>query len=287
MTRFRQLVLPLAMAASIPAWSQSTTPPGADTVVLRAGDFALSQADYEKLVLGFERAVGAVTTGPTPQSLQSGQEVARLLALTTEARRRKIDQTPRMQALLQVRSYVLLANALLVSLTADMKQDEAGTRALYESEKNNYMDIHARQILVRYQGVTADKPEAKGSTRSEAQAKTLAAATYQKLKSGEDFAALARTNSDDEATNAKGGVLPAFTRGAMQAEFETAAFALPVGGVSEPVKTKYGYHIIQVNERRAFPFERVRATLEFTRAKQKLEEIAASGTQLNDAYFKR
>jgi parvulin-like peptidyl-prolyl isomerase len=257
-----------------------------DTVVLRSGDFTLSKADYEKLLLGFERSAGAPTTGATAQSAQSGQEVARLLALVSEAQRRKIDQTPQMQALMRVRGYVLLSNALLKSLTDEVKLDEAGTRALWASEKNNYLDVQARQILIRFQGVATEGTDTAGTQRTAAQAKTLADALFQKLKAGADFEALAKSSSDDQRTRNQGGRLPVFTRGATQAEFENVAFTAPVGSVNEPFKTKYGWHVVVVDERRPFAFERVRPTLEFMRAKQKLEAIASTGVQLNDSYFK-
>lgn len=291
MNRVRAVLSSAAMAAmatvSLPGWAQSATPAAdADAVVLRSGDFSLSKADYEKLVLGFERAAGAPITGPSPQSVQSGQEVGRLLAMVSEAQRRKIDQDPKIAALMRVRAYTLLSNALLVALTDEVKKDEAGTRALWNSEKNSYIEIKARQILVRYKGVSVDKPNMKGTTRTEAQAKAEVAALHAKLVAGAGFADLAKKHSDDDTTRTLGGDLPAFSRGAMVSEFEAAAFELPVGKVSEPFKTKYGYHIIEVAERRPYPFERVRATLEFARAKQKLEAIASTGIQLSDTYFK-
>ena len=288
MNLFRTLTFIAVAAAVSPALAQSNAaaPVGNDTVVLRSGNFSLTKAEYEKLVPGFDRAAGAVTTGVGSQSMQSGRDIAQVLALVSEAQRRKIDQDPKMQALIQVRGYVLLANSLLLSLIDDIKKDEAGTRALWNSEKNNYVEVHARQILVRYQGVKTDKPGQKGTSRTEAQAKALAADLAKKLQQGADFGATAKASSDDESTRSKGGELPAFSRGAMVPEFENVAFDTPVGGVSQPFKSKYGYHIVQVVERRPFPFERVRPALENIRAKQKYEEIAASGIQLNDAYFK-
>lgn len=288
MNRVRALLVPIALAiVSLSGWAQSSVPPaGAEPSVLRAGDFNLSKADYERLVLGFERAAGAPVTGATPQSVQSGQEVGRLLAMVSEAQRRKIDQDPKIAELMRVRGYTLLANALLVALTDEVKKDEAGTRAVWESEKNNYIEIKARQILVRYKGVSTDKPGMKGTARTESTAKAEASALHAKLVAGANFAELAKKHSDDDSTRASGGELPAFSRGAMVSEFEAAAFAVPVGKFSEPFKTKYGYYLIEVTERRPYPFERVRATLEFARARQKLEAIASTGFQLSETYFK-
>lgn len=288
----RTLIAVFAVSAGLGAMSTARAQPAtspalaADTVVLQAGEFKLTKDQYERLGLGFERGVGAVMTGSNAQSPQSGSEVARLLALVSEAQRRKLDQTPRMQELIRVRSYVLMANALLQALVQEARADEAGTRALWESEKNNYIDVVARQVLVRYKGVTVENAKVTGLNRSEAQALAVARAAQQKLAAGADFAAVAKASSDDEATRLKGGELPAFTRGATQAEFESVAFTLPVGTVSEPFKTKYGYHVIQVAERRPYSFERVRSSLEFIRAQQKMEELGAKGVELNGAYFK-
>ncbi|HSL30808.1 MAG TPA: peptidylprolyl isomerase [Anaerolineales bacterium] len=69
---------------------------------------------------------------------------------------------------------------------------------------------------------------------------------YERLQAGEDFATLARELSKDTGSGANGGDLGWFGRGAMVTEFETAAFELEVGEVSEPIQTDFGYHIIQV-----------------------------------------
>lgn len=70
----------------------------------------------------------------------------------------------------------------------------------------------------------------------------------EKLNAGEDFAKLAAEYSTDEKTKENGGELGYFAKGKMVKEFEDAAFALKVGEISEPVKTKYGYHIIKVTD---------------------------------------
>lgn len=67
-----------------------------------------------------------------------------------------------------------------------------------------------------------------------------------KLGEGDDWTDLAAKMSTDTSNSANGGDLGWFGRGQMVEEFETAAYALKIGEVSEPVKTTFGYHIIQV-----------------------------------------
>ena len=71
----------------------------------------------------------------------------------------------------------------------------------------------------------------------------------QEIEAGEDFAELAGVVSDDEGSAARGGDLGFFGRGQMVAPFEEAAFALAPGEISEPVQTRYGWHLIKVEER--------------------------------------
>jgi hypothetical protein len=66
------------------------------------------------------------------------------------------------------------------------------------------------------------------------------------LVSGGDWTSLASQYSTDTGTKDKGGDLGWFAKGAMVAEFESAAYALPMSEISQPIQTTYGFHIIQV-----------------------------------------
>ena len=66
-----------------------------------------------------------------------------------------------------------------------------------------------------------------------------------RIKKGEKFGKLARELSSDTGSAKRDGSLGFFGRGKMVKEFETAAFDLRVGQISEPIKTQYGYHIIK------------------------------------------
>ncbi|NPA42967.1 MAG: hypothetical protein GXO27_02940 [Chlorobi bacterium] len=68
---------------------------------------------------------------------------------------------------------------------------------------------------------------------------------YQRARKGEDFGELARRYSDDRATAARGGNVGWFTVFQTVYPFESAAYRTPVGQISEPFRTKYGYHIIK------------------------------------------
>lgn len=72
----------------------------------------------------------------------------------------------------------------------------------------------------------------------------------QKLKQGQKFEDLAKEYSTDPGSKDKGGELGWFGKGQMVPAFQDAAFSLPVGQISQPVKSPFGYHIIQVEERR-------------------------------------
>lgn len=100
-------------------------------------------------------------------------------------------------------------------------------------------------------GATATPtPEPTLAPRTEEEALALAQEIRQRLDAGEDFAALAVQYSDDPGSKTAGGSLGWYGRGeGFVQEFEDAAFALQTGQISDPVKTQFGYHIIQVDDR--------------------------------------
>ena len=82
-----------------------------------------------------------------------------------------------------------------------------------------------------------------------------------KIVAGGDFAELAKAESDDAGSGANGGSLGDFTRGRMVPPFDEAAFTLKVNEVSEPVKTQFGYHIIQVTKHDTKKMDDVKAEI--------------------------
>ncbi|MCQ2261907.1 MAG: peptidylprolyl isomerase [Bacteroidales bacterium] len=92
------------------------------------------------------------------------------------------------------------------------------------------------------------KPEVSEAERDKV--KLELARLRERILAGEKFGMLATLYSQDPASSTKGGELGFFSRGEMVAEFEAAAFALKPGEVSPIIETQYGFHILQLIERR-------------------------------------
>ncbi|MBI1956830.1 MAG: peptidyl-prolyl cis-trans isomerase, partial [Acidobacteria bacterium] len=136
---------------------------------------------------------------------------------------------------------------------------EAELRKYYEDRKDNYRN--EERVLVSHILLQAPQNE---PTQVE-QAKKKSAELLAKLKKGTDFAALAKENSQDQASAVKGGDLGWIIRNQTVPEFEKAAFGLPPGTVSDPVQTLYGIHILKVMAHEAArlrPLEEVKAEVE-------------------------
>lgn len=110
-----------------------------------------------------------------------------------------------------------------------------------DEERANPGEVNARHIL---------KLTARKSPEEAALAKPAIDSLYTLLVNGADFAEVARANSEDPGSASKGGELGWFGPGAMVAPFDSAAFVQEIGVISQPVATSFGWHIIQVTDKR-------------------------------------
>lgn len=170
-------------------------------------------------------------------------------------------------------------------LTVETKPDEQALEARYEEQKSRYGQPEQRiasHILV--------KVDANADAAAQKAAQARAAELAAQARSGKDFAALAKASSDDQGSKAQGGDLGAIERGTMQPAFEDALFAMKEpGGISDPVRSDEGYHVIQLREIRpeqVRPFEEVRAELENELLESEREQrFAELSGQLIDKVF--
>ena len=96
-----------------------------------------------------------------------------------------------------------------------------------------------------------------------------------RLVKGEDFATVAKAESDDRGSAAQGGDLGNFNRGQMVKPFEDAAFALKKDEISQPVKTTFGYHVIQLQEKTTPAFAQMKDEITAKLGPEKLEAMVA------------
>ena len=143
-------------------------------------------------------------------------------------------------------------------LAASIRPEEEAVKAYFEQHRDEYAQRaqrRARHILIAADAAAV--PEAVEAARRKAQQ------AIDRIRAGEPFAAVAKELSDDPGSAEQGGDLGSFERGVMVKEFEEAAFGLPPHQLSEPVRSPFGFHVIEVTEVR----ESTAPTLETARAR--------------------
>ena len=152
----------------------------------------------------------------------------------------------------------LLMGLMLQDHARSLVTDEA-LRKVYEEQikpMGATEEVRARHILFR-----ADPKDEKAQAEALARAQAVA----ERIKKGEDFAALASEMTEDPSGKENGGDLDYFTKDQMVPEFANIAFQMQPGQVSNPVRTPFGWHIIKLEDRRNRPVP------EFYKVRQQIE----------------
>jgi len=200
-----------------------------------------------------------------PQRDELKKQLGEFKVVADRARKDGLDREDltRLQILL-TRSQAL-AGAYLGDLqkNADKLVVDGDVEKYFNDHPSDFDEVRVRHILISTQPKpdaeddsdgkdTKDKkPAEKPKTLTKDEARKKAEELLARARKGEDFAKLAKENSDDPGSKDKGGEYDFFGHGKMVPEFEKAAFALKPGEISEPVETQFGYHIIKMEERRA------------------------------------
>lgn len=229
-----------------------------------------------------EARAGVVAKPGTLQIILKTLMARRLLA--QEARANGLAESPDMQALRKINDERVLSDARMLQVDAAGAPDEAALEAYarnkYQAESKLFeapAQTHARHILI-----TGDSDESKARIE-----KLLA-----EIKNGADFEALAKEHSQDPGSAKKGGDLGFFAEGRMVPEFDAALKDMKQPGeVSAPVKTQFGWHLIQLVERRPAgkrPYEEVREELHREARTRILTDkrVAKSSALLEGAEYK-
>ncbi|MGA8552545.1 MAG: peptidylprolyl isomerase, partial [Stellaceae bacterium] len=226
--------VPAASAAAPPAPTSAPPPapalPPASTVVARVNGTELLLADVEAAQQSLPAQLQKLPLQQIYPILLDRLVDGELVAQA--GRKEHLDQDPAVQRRLHLYEDHLIQQAYVEQLIKTAVTPDRLQARYQEFLKQTppREEVHARQILVK----------------TEPEAKSIIA----QLDKGADFAALAKKYSTDSGA-ASGGDLGYFTRDEMVPAFTAAAFALPAGHYTEtPVKTEFGWHVIQVEDRR-------------------------------------
>ncbi|ENX35434.1 hypothetical protein F889_01103 [Acinetobacter colistiniresistens] len=156
--------------------------------------------------------------------------------------------------------YVVLTPALLPKTNlAVTEADLQQAYAAFVDEQKKAVKRQVKHILI-----TTD-------ARDDAAAQKLANEVYAKIQAGESFAQAAAQFSEDPSSKANGGLVESYAPGVFSADFDNAVNALKNGEISKPVKTQYGYHIIEAESPMvklpSFEAEKARLTAEVEKSK--------------------
>ncbi|MGH9395038.1 MAG: peptidylprolyl isomerase [Terriglobales bacterium] len=240
-------------APAKPAAAHPSASASADPVVISAGTEQIHASQFSALL---KAAPPENQAAMQANKRAVADELGKMLALVNEAHRRGLDQDPAFKAQMLLARDNALAKAVVDKLQVSSAPTDAQAKAYYDGHLSEFGQTKVKHILIG-----DNETQGSPSTRTQADALAKANLVEAKLKSGGDFAAVAKTDSDDPCSKDKGGELGDITPGQTVPEFETAINTLPVGQLSAPVHTRYGYHLIMVESRATMPFEKAKPAI--------------------------
>ncbi|MCX6610803.1 MAG: peptidylprolyl isomerase, partial [Acidobacteria bacterium] len=170
------------------------------------------------------------------------------------------------------------------AVQASMQVTEAELRRLYTENQDNFRSPEQSKVRHILFG-TKDKPEAE-----EAKMRALAESVYKQLKAGAKFEDMVNKYSDDKGSKSNGGSVGFITRGQTVKNFDEYSFTGPLNTLSSPIKTEFGFHLIEVQERKPAgmrTFEEVRGALEADlRQSKKSDGLGKTADQLRAELIK-
>jgi peptidyl-prolyl cis-trans isomerase C len=169
----------------------------------------------------------------------------------------------------QLRQGMAIQELIEKAVAQKVTVSEGEAKEYYDNHQDRFQQpkrVRAKHILVKVE------PGANNSEKAEAR-KTLKSA-QERLQEGEDFSSLAEEISDCPSSK-KGGDLGYFSKGQMVKPFEEAAFALEPGQVSDIVETRFGYHLIELQDKQEasiVPYDEAKDRLMEQLKQQKIRE---------------
>lgn len=244
----------------------STADPSGDIPLLAGDQYRVTTAEVASRIA--ELAAELDLKGPPPgDSVRKiAREILKSKAMAADAEARHLPADPEVQSRLEAARRQVLRDALVKSIKSQIQvPDLAGAaRDYYDGHRDQFRSpSRARLSHILFKDDPAAPAEGASGLRQRAESGY--SDIRRRLEAGESFAALAREYSQDKGTAARGGALGDWTTGEnLDQRFAAAAFALEPGQVSALVETRFGFHIIRMDERTpatTLPYEQVRAEI--------------------------
>jgi len=174
-----------------------------------------------------------------------------------------------------------LSTLAMYGMTEEGLEEQMRLEALLNKLLEPQTDVTDEEVQAYYDenAASLEEPEQVKASHILVATKEEAEQIRSELAGGADFAMVAAEKSLDTGTFDSGGDLGFFAKGAMEEAFETAAFALEVGQLSEPVETSNGFHIIQVTEKKAAympTFEEKKEEIRETLVEREITELSTT-----------
>jgi peptidyl-prolyl cis-trans isomerase C len=257
-----------------------------DKVIISVGDSKITDAEFNQIIDSLPAQYQATARGAGRK--QTADQLVRILVLSEEGKRRKLDQTPAFKTQSMFQRANLLATRTMETINQDSAIGDDEMRKYYEAHKSDYDQVRGSHILIRMQGSPVPlRPGEKELTEDEALAKVQE--IRKRLVAGESFATVAMKESDDTQSGNKGGSLGVFRRNQMVPAFDEVAFKLAPGELSEPVKTQFGYHLIKIDGKEDWSFDEAKPEIERRlkpeAAMKAMQELEKKGNVVLDPEF--
>ena len=182
--------------------------------------------------------------------------------LADEAAKMNLDQQSPWKEQLQMARANILTQAYLNKVASGSPGAPAeDAKQFYDTHPNDFDQFKLSGIFISFSAPGTPASANGGNNRTEEQARQKADDLEKKLKTGAEFSALARTESDNQQLAAKGGELGTFTSGdaGLPPAVKSAVVQLQTGGITEPVRLPNGFFILKVDSRNKQSYEEARA----------------------------
>ena len=264
-------------AAQTPPPAAKPVPAQLPEVVARVNGEAIPKDDLERAVKNVEGRAGGPVPADQRDRIYRGllDQLVGYRLLIQEAKARKVDVTdadldqrvnairsqfPSEEAFKQLmeqqhvtveqirndaRQDIAVGKLIEAEIAPKVTPNAEAVSTFYKENPDSFKtqeSVKASHILVAV--------PANADAATKAKAREKAEGVLKEVKSGKDFAELAKANSDDPGSAQNGGDLGYFQQGRMVGPFNDAAFSLKPGTVSELIETQFGFHIIKVVDKR-------------------------------------